>query len=67
MSEIVNTQNLQIQAMYDYLDAKRLPEADNCEVLVETVDEPVAESGGRALCLGLGATGIITAALALLV
>ena len=35
--EIVNTQNLQIQAMYDYLDAKRLPEVDNCNVYVETI------------------------------
>ena len=37
--EIVNTQNLQIQAMYDYLDAKRYPEADNCNVYVDTIPE----------------------------
>ncbi|CAB9498173.1 expressed unknown protein [Seminavis robusta] len=35
--EIVNTQNLQIQAMYDYLDAMRMPEVDNCDVKLETV------------------------------
>jgi hypothetical protein len=42
MLDIVNMQNLQIQVMYDYLDAKRLPEADNCEVFVETIPKEIA-------------------------
>jgi hypothetical protein len=40
--EIVNGQNLQIQAMYDFLDAKRLPEKDNCNVYVDTIPEKIA-------------------------
>jgi hypothetical protein len=28
--------------MYDYLDAKRLPETDNCDVYVETITESIA-------------------------
>ncbi|CAB9529136.1 expressed unknown protein [Seminavis robusta] len=46
--EIVNTQNLQIQAMFDYLDAKRFPEADNCEVPLDKVSDTLAESAGAA-------------------
>lgn len=38
--EIIAQQNLQIQGMYDFLDSKRLPEKDNCDVYVETLDEP---------------------------
>ena len=31
--------------MYDYLDAKRFPEQDNCDVLLETVpDGPAVEN-----------------------
>ena len=41
--EIVNTQNLQIQAMYDYLDTKRFQEVDNCDVFVETVADTPAK------------------------
>lgn len=41
MYSIVNGQNLQIQAMYDYLDAKRLPEKDNCDVYIDTVSENI--------------------------
>jgi len=42
--------------MYDYLDAKRFPEADDCEVLIETVtDDPtVKASGGNRQLLHLG-------------
>ena len=40
--EIVNGQNFQIQAMYDVLDAKRLPEKDNCNVYVNTIPEKIA-------------------------
>lgn len=54
LSEIVNTQNLQIQAMYDFLDAKRLRESDNCDVMLETVEEPLeAASGASATATGL--------------
>jgi hypothetical protein len=38
---IVNNQNLQIQQMYDYLDAKSFPEQDNCNVYVDTIPEDV--------------------------
>lgn len=38
--DIVNTQNVQIQMMYDYLDSKRLPEKDNCNVYIQTIPEP---------------------------
>lgn len=60
--EIVNTQNLQIQAMYDYLDAKRMPEKDNCDVLVETVTAPPKEAshaGRSSTGVGLGAAAIM--------
>ncbi|KAG7373588.1 protein of unknown function DUF305 containing protein [Nitzschia inconspicua] len=50
--DIVNTQNMQIQVMYDFWASKRLPEQDNCDVYVETLPEPSvffesATSGGN--------------------
>ena len=39
--EIVSTQNAQIQTMYDYLDAKRFPEKDNCDVFVDTIPDAI--------------------------
>ncbi|KAL3893638.1 MAG: hypothetical protein SGARI_008034, partial [Bacillariaceae sp.] len=52
--EIVSSQNLQIQNMYDYLESKRLPEKDNCNVYVDTVPESVVLQ--RAAAVNSGAT-----------
>ncbi|KAL3922055.1 MAG: hypothetical protein SGILL_002409 [Bacillariaceae sp.] len=59
--EIVNTQNVQIQAMYDYLDSARLPEKDNCDVFVDTVPEDVVlqrAAAGYSGAASFGATGV---------
>lgn len=58
--DIVNTQNLQIQAMYDYLDAKRLPETDNCDVYVETIPQEIAlQSSVSGAVAAQLATGVV--------
>jgi hypothetical protein len=51
--------------MYDILDALRMPEADDCEVLVQTVEEPIVKSGARVFVVGwIGMiTGVISLAL----
>jgi len=50
--DIVNTQNFQIQAMYDLLDSYKYPEFDNCDVSVETLaidGEPIPSSQSGAV------------------
>jgi hypothetical protein len=44
--------------MYDYLDAKRLPETDNCDVYVETIPESIALK--NAITSGAAAGGVVS-------
>ena len=42
MYEIINNQNLQIQHMRSYLEAKSYPDTDECDVYLKTVSEEEA-------------------------
>jgi hypothetical protein len=65
--EIVNTQNLQIQAMNAYLEAKQYPEQDNCKVYVATIPEEIAlESATGSGGGSHGAPAVLAASMALL-
>jgi Domain of unknown function (DUF305) len=48
LRDIINTQNLQIQAMYDFLDVKGYPQTDDCDVEVVTLESLVPGAISRA-------------------
>lgn len=47
--------------MYDYLDAKRYKEADNCEVFVETLNQPPGTESGATPIHGRWTMAVVSA------